>query len=97
MRTLRLHHVDSDAILGVSRATDCHDDVVLLIVNLDPTQTHDATTWLDLGALGLRDDRPYEVYDELSGHTYIWRGAMNYVRLDPAVQPAHVFHVRPLP
>ena len=33
------------------------------------------------------------VHDELTGETYVW-GKANYVRLDPFVEPAHVFTVR---
>jgi len=95
LRTLWLHHTDNDAVLCFSRTTDERDDTLLVIVNLDPFSPHEATTWLDLAALGLRDDQDYEVEDELSGDTWVWRGAANYVRLDPQVRPAHVFHVRP--
>jgi len=45
--------------------------------------------------LGVTGDQPFEVHDELGGETYTWHGAVNYVRLDPARQPAHVLHVRP--
>jgi starch synthase (maltosyl-transferring) len=63
---------------------------VLVVVNLDPYQTREATVWLDLPALGVADE--FTVVDELSGESYRW-GAANYVRLDPAVRPAHIFSV----
>jgi starch synthase (maltosyl-transferring) len=94
MRTLRLHHVDSDALLCVSRSSDDGDDVLLMVLNLDPTAAHEATTWLDLDALGVADDRPFTVVDELTGAQYTWRGPLNYIRLDPSVQPAHILGVR---
>jgi starch synthase (maltosyl-transferring) len=95
LRTLQLHAADNDGVLCFSRATDERDDVLLVVVNLDPFNTREATLWLDLGALGLRDNQYYEVHDELSGQSWVWHGAANYVRLDPAVQPGHVFAVRP--
>jgi starch synthase (maltosyl-transferring) len=95
MRTLRLHHIDNDSLLCFSRATDERDDMLLVIVNLDPAAVREGTTWLDLGALGLRDDQYYEVQDELGGGTWVWQGAANYVRIDPAQQPAHVFSLTP--
>ena len=94
LRTLRVHHMTDEAMLCVSRATAERDDVLILVVNLDPHHAHEATTWLDLGALGVTSDRPFEVYDELGGGTYTWQGPVNYVRLDPAQQPAHILHVR---
>ena len=84
-----------DWMLCVSRSTPEKDDVVVLIVNLDPLHPREASTWLDLGALGVAADRPFDVHDELGGETYTWHGAANYVQLDPAWQPAHILHVRP--
>jgi starch synthase (maltosyl-transferring) len=97
LRTLRLHHIDSEHMLCVSRMSDDGSDVLLVIVNLDPHSAHEATTWLDLPALGIPEGEPFAVHDELTGATYTWWGPANYVRLDPAVQPAHVFHLRAQP
>ncbi len=36
----------------------------------------------------------YQVHDQLTGARYLWRGPRNYVALDPAVAPAHIFVVR---
>jgi starch synthase (maltosyl-transferring) len=89
----RLHDVDSEHLLAYSKATPDGDDVVLVVVNLDPWAWHEGTLALDLDALGLADDRPFVVHDELTGAAYRWHGRWNYVRLDPAEQPAHVFSV----
>ncbi|TMF14248.1 MAG: alpha-1,4-glucan--maltose-1-phosphate maltosyltransferase [Chloroflexi bacterium] len=94
LSTLRLHHVDNEEMLCVSRAAPDRDDVLLLVLNLDPYATREATTWLDLAALGIPAERPFEAHDELGGATYTWQGPRNYVRLDPAVAPAHVLHLR---
>jgi starch synthase (maltosyl-transferring) len=68
------------------------EDTVLVVVNLDPHQTREATVWLDLPALGLDYGREFTVTDELTGETFRW-GQANYVRLDPSVRPAHIFTV----
>jgi starch synthase (maltosyl-transferring) len=94
LRTLRVHHIDSEQMLCVSRMSDDGGDVLLVIVNLDPHSAHEGTTWLDLEALGISYDAPFEAHDELTDATYTWWGPANYVRLDPAVQPAHVLHLR---
>jgi starch synthase (maltosyl-transferring) len=65
---------------------------VLVVVNLDPHQPHEATAWLDAGALGLEAGSEFTVTDELTGESYRW-GQANYVRLDPATSPAHIFTV----
>jgi starch synthase (maltosyl-transferring) len=94
--SLRFHHVDNDQLLCFSKRTEDHGDVVLVVVSLDPHHTQSGTTHLDLGELGLPHDEPFHVEDLLSGIRYEWRGPRNFVRLDPQVMPAHVFHVEPL-
>ena len=97
LRNLRFHGVDQPGLMCFSkRVADARpgprDDTVLVVVNLDPYQTREATVWLDLPALGV--DREFIVTDELTGESYRW-GNANYVRLDPATRPAHVFSVTP--
>jgi starch synthase (maltosyl-transferring) len=67
-------------------------DTVLVVVNLDPHQAREATVWLDMPELGMDWHDGLTVQDELTGEIYGW-GQANYVRLDPAVQPAHIFTV----
>jgi starch synthase (maltosyl-transferring) len=67
-------------------------DTVLVVVNLDPYQAREATVWLDMPALGMHRHEEFTVTDELSGESFRW-GQANYVRLDPALQPAHIFTV----
>jgi starch synthase (maltosyl-transferring) len=93
LRDIRFHHSDNQQLLVYSRG-HVASDLLLCIVNLDPHQPQDTTVRLDLGALGLPADRPYQCHDELSGDTYVWGGESAYVRLDPTVgQVAHLLHV----
>ena len=97
LRNLRFHHADRPEIICYSKrlaggGPAGADDVVIAVVNLDPHRVREATVHLDLPSLGLPAGAPFTVRDELTGAAYPW-GAANYVRLDPAVQPAHVFTV----
>ncbi len=97
LRNLRFHGVDQPELMCFSKRVDSipgrpGTDTVLVVANLDPYQTREATVWLDLPALGV--DREFTVTDELTGESYRW-GNANYVRLDPATRPAHVFSVTP--
>jgi starch synthase (maltosyl-transferring) len=97
LRNLRFHHVDQPALMCFSkRVGNIREtpgtDTVLVVVNLDPYQAREATVWLDMPALGM--DRDFLVTDELTGEIYRW-GNANYVRLDPATRPAHIFTVTP--
>ncbi len=96
LRNLRFHHVDQPDLLCFSKRRSQDGDTVLVVVNLDPHQAHEATVWLDLAALGMEGHAEFVVTDELSGLAYRW-GQANYVRLDPATEPAHIFSVTPDP
>ncbi len=82
------HHVDDSSVMAWSKKTE--HDVVLVVVNLDPHGARETTVRLDLGAIGLGD--LLHVTDQVTGEEYTW-GQANYVRLDPFVEPAHVFTV----
>jgi starch synthase (maltosyl-transferring) len=96
LRNLRFHYSDQPDILCYSKhvAKDFTNkpDIVLIVVNLDPSQAREATVWLDTEALGLDAAAGFRVTDELSGRSFRW-GQGNYVRLDPAVGPAHILSV----
>ncbi|MFI1044192.1 alpha-glucosidase C-terminal domain-containing protein, partial [Streptomyces griseoruber] len=91
LRNLRFHDADNESVLVYSKRTGA--DTVIVVVNLDPHHTQEATVSLDLPQLGLEQHAFLSVHDELTGESYTW-GRHNYVRLDPGTRPAHVFHVR---
>jgi starch synthase (maltosyl-transferring) len=88
LRNLRFHHVDQPEFLCFSKRAGA--DVVLVVVNLDAHQPHEATTWLDMAALGQPSGGEFTVTDELTGASYRW-GQHNYIRLGPGM--AHIFAV----
>jgi starch synthase (maltosyl-transferring) len=94
LRNLRFHHIDQPEMICFSKRSQRDADTVLVVVNLDPHAAREATVWLDLPALGMNQRSQFVVSDELSGESYLW-GQANYVRLDPAITPAHIFTVTP--
>jgi len=90
LRNVRFHESDSDMVLAWSKAVG--DDVILVVVNLDSHGAREATVRLDLPALGVVGGDSVTVRDEVTGEQYQW-GEVNYVRLDPFVEPAHIFTV----
>ncbi|MFJ6064362.1 alpha-1,4-glucan--maltose-1-phosphate maltosyltransferase [Streptomyces tendae] len=91
LRNLRFHQTDNDAIVAYSKREG--SDVVLVVANLDPHRTQEATISLDMPQLGLDWHESVPVHDELTDETYHW-GRTNYVRLEPGRAPAHVLHLR---
>jgi starch synthase (maltosyl-transferring) len=69
------------------------NNVIVTVVNLDPLHRQSGWLELPLADLGLDEDRSYLVHDLLGDARYTWQGTWNYVELDPAVVPAHIFHI----
>ena len=98
LRDLRFHAADQPELLCFSKSSGAAAggppgrDIVIVVVNTNWREPREAIVWLDMPALGLSWDAEFVVTDELSGESYRWRQA-NYVRLDPAVAPAHIFTV----
>ena len=66
---------------------------LLIAVTLDPHRPHETTVHAPIEELGIPANQPYIVEDLLTGARYTWVGSRNYVRLDPAIEPAHVLRV----
>jgi starch synthase (maltosyl-transferring) len=85
---------------GNDRRAPRHDDVIVVVLNLDPRNVQESVVDLDISALGLSapegdENAPFFVaHDLLSGETYGW-GAHPWVRLDPQVRVAHILQVGP--
>jgi len=108
LRDLRFHYCDNPEILCFSKSTrpgavspgpaqpgtvaGGPGDTVLVVVNTDPYHPREATVWLNVPALGFSPETELMCTDELTGESYRW-GQANYVRLDPARAPAHIFTV----
>jgi starch synthase (maltosyl-transferring) len=90
--TLRFHATDNDQLLCYSKSAG--DNVVVVVVNLDPHNIHRGWIDLDLAALRLDGVPSFQVHDLLSNARHTWHGARNFVQLDPHVIPAHVFRIR---
>jgi starch synthase (maltosyl-transferring) len=91
---LRFHDAENDAILFYSKMTAARDNIILVVVNLDPHRKQNSFVYVPIESFGQMESDAYQVQDLLSGATYTWRGRRNYVELDPDVQPAHIFLVR---
>jgi starch synthase (maltosyl-transferring) len=91
---LRFHDAENDAILFYSKMTAARDNIILVVVNLDPHRKQNSLVYVPIENFGQMESDTYQVQDLLSGSTYTWRGRRNYVELDPDIQPAHIFLVR---
>ena len=92
--SLRFHNIGNEQMICYSKSSDDGTDVILTVVNLDPYHAQSGWVELDLEALGVDAQAPYQVHELLSGARYLWHGARNFVQLDPSHVPAHVFRLR---
>ncbi|MET7536494.1 alpha-1,4-glucan--maltose-1-phosphate maltosyltransferase [Streptomyces sp. NPDC005507] len=94
LRDVHFHHTDQDSVIAYSKSVaGAHgSNTVLVVANLDPHHTQEATVSLDMPQLGLGWHESAPVRDELTGETYHW-GRANYVRLEPGRAPAHILTV----
>jgi len=88
---LEFHSAGNEQLLCYSKRAG--QNLLLMVVNLDPLHKQGGSVELPLERLGLDPSRPFAVEDLLDGSKYTWRGGGNTVELDPARAPAHLFRV----
>jgi starch synthase (maltosyl-transferring) len=86
LRDLHFHHAPHSSALVYSKRSG--DDVVIVIVSLDPHDIVETEIYLDMEALGLTARDVYLVHDEITGQTWRW-GQHAFVRLTHD-DPAHI-------
>jgi len=91
---LRFHPIDNEQLIAYSKSSEDGTDTILVIANLDPFQVQSGRLELAPELFGLAADEACQMHDLLSGARYIWRGASNYVSLDPQGVAAHIFKLR---
>jgi starch synthase (maltosyl-transferring) len=89
---ITFHHTDNDKLIAFSKRAV--GDVVLVVVNLDPDYAQAGFVDLDVDAIGVDPTHQYQLDDLLTDRRYLWEGSRNFVQLDPAGIPAHIFSVR---
>ena len=91
LKNLTFHDCDNPKILAYSKAAG--DDVLLFVVNLDPSHVQSGSVTLELESLGLDGVPNFGVHDLLSEERYAWSGSRNYVELNPPKQVLHILKI----
>lgn len=89
LRNLRFHNTENDAILAYSKRDG--DNLILIVVNLDPEYAQETTIHWNMQELGLTSDN-FAVTDLIDGVQYNW-SPHTYVRLDPTRLSGKVVHI----
>jgi starch synthase (maltosyl-transferring) len=93
---LKFHPVDNEQLIAYSKVCEDGSDRILVVVNLDPRNTQSGWVSVALDELRLGTRESYQVHDLLTDVRYVWHGSRNYVQLNPAALPAHIFRVHPI-
>ena len=92
--SIEFHPVDNDQLLCFSKQSPDGENLLLIVINLDPDHLQSGFVTLPLADLKIEPTAAFQAHDLLTGARYMWRGPRNYVELNPAVIPAHIFRVR---
>jgi len=88
---LEFYWADHEDIIVYGKSTPDLSNIVVAVVNLNPFQIRETLVHIPPHKLGVGDGEHYTVHDLISGERWGWRGHSNYVRLDPHLDPAHLF------
>lgn len=86
-------HVDNEQLLAYLKTNADRSNCILAVVNLDPSNSQSGMVELPMHWIGLSPDSHYQVYDLITGARYNWRGAWNFVELNPDFLPMHLLRI----
>jgi len=91
---LRIQTAENDSILCFSKATASLDNLILVAVTVDPFQPQTAFVHVPLADFGIGESEEFVAEDLLTGERFSWRGARNFIALNPHTRPAHILRIR---
>ncbi len=92
-KNLEFYKAENDNILFYGKMTSDKNNIILVMVNLDPYKKQESFVYVPIDKLGIRPDETYQVYDLLEDERFYWKGEKNFISLDPVEKVAHVFQV----
>jgi starch synthase (maltosyl-transferring) len=91
---LRFFRIDNEDLLAYGRMSPGLEEILVVVVNLNPHYAQAGWLELPLEELGVGPADTYQAHDLLGDARYLWRGVRNYVALDPRAFPAHILRIR---
>ena len=92
-KNLEFVETNNNQVLAYTKITPDLTNIILVVVNLDPYHTQESSVIVPHERFGIGEQENYTVTDLLSGFTFIWKGHSNYVKLNPHIEPAHIFRI----
>lgn len=90
---LTFYNAFDDNILYFGKRARRDGDIILVAVNLDPFQAHEAGIEVPLWEFGLPDHASIAVEDLMHGQRFRWHGKSQSIRLDPRELPFSIWRL----
>ncbi|MFN4122318.1 MAG: alpha-1,4-glucan--maltose-1-phosphate maltosyltransferase [Flavobacteriales bacterium] len=85
---------DNDNLLAYLKLTEDKQNIMLTVVNMDPTHKQSGWVSLPLHLIDAHEGQEIKLFDLMDEATYRWNRQWNYVELDPRHLPAHIFKIK---
>ena len=92
-RNISFLNAGNDNVLAYARMTPERDNLLLILVNLDPKNRQECTYEVPLWELGLPDHGVVAVEDLLGGYKFTLNGKSHRIALDPADRSAVIWRL----
>jgi len=96
---VRFYNAFNDQVMVYGKTTPAAArtiaDMILIAVSLDPHHVQEAAFEVPLWEWHLPDDGSVQVEDLMRGTSFVWRGKVQTVRLDPSELPFAIWRVAP--
>ncbi len=92
-QNIEFYESSNEYLLFYGKATADLDNILLIVVNVDPFHTQSGQIRIPIDKFGISPKEPYLLYDLLGEEKYAWCGQWNEVSLNPHILPAHIFYL----
>jgi starch synthase (maltosyl-transferring) len=92
---LTFYPASNDQVLLYGKRVPGARDMILVAVSLDPHNVQESGIEIPLWEWGLADHESLAATDLMRGHSFIWHGKQQRVRLDPGELPFCIWQVAP--
>ncbi|MEO5673979.1 MAG: alpha-1,4-glucan--maltose-1-phosphate maltosyltransferase [Chitinophagales bacterium] len=90
---IRFLHIQNDNLIAYYKQSSDGKNKMICIVNLDPHKKQWGMLHTPLEQIGKTEGEIFIVHDLLNDARYEWSRKWNYVELDPAILPCHLFRI----
>jgi len=85
--------VENENLIAFYKWNDSKTNELLIVISLDQYNSQQGTVQLPFSELGIVEGHQVEVVDLITGNSYHWNAAWNFVELHPSL-PFHIFSLK---